>query len=138
MKKSDELKIEIVGAIKEYCNNQGIDFEVVYQKLLYKNENSWLSGVINKKRITFHDACEYLGEQEIYNDYQLLCSFVHGQDISSKMMPFVFYSSIYSKLFLMSHYIFKSIRMFKIDNVLEKKILKLEKELRKLGQEYCH
>ena len=54
------------------------------------------------------------------------------------MMPFVFYSSIYSKLFLMSHYIFKSIRMFKIDNVLEKKILKLEKELRKLGQEYCH
>lgn len=60
MKKNDELKIEIVGAIKEYCNNQGIDFEVVYQKLLYKNENSWLSSVINKKRITFRDACEYL------------------------------------------------------------------------------
>lgn len=136
VKKNDNLESKAIEKIKSYCKESGLDFEEVYNRFPKNNENAWLTRVIKKKRVTFHDACEYLGEVEIYEDYQHLCAFVHGQDIYSKMMPFTFYSSIYSKLYIMSSYIFKSLRIFKIDEKLENTINMLEEELWELGAEY--
>lgn len=134
--KSDIDSSGIINSIKSFCLLKNIDYTEAHEKYSKKNENSWLARVINKKRITFRDACNYLDESEIYDDFQFLCSFVHGQDLYSKIGPVTFYSSIYSKLFLMSTYIFKSIRMFDISSSLEDEIEDLEYELRSLGDKY--
>lgn len=138
IKKDHDLSDEFVRQIKGYCVVRGFDFKEVYHRYSKKNENSWLSGVINKEKITFRDACEYLNKPEIYKDFQYLCSFVHGQDVYTKMMPFTFYSSIYQKLYLMSEYIFASIRMFEIEKSLEERIWDLEDELIVLGEKYIY
>lgn len=77
-----------------------------------------------------------MGEPGIYDDYQSLCAYVHGQDVYSKMIPFTFYSSIYEKMYLMSYYIFKSVHMFELDSILENQIQILEEELYYLGEHY--
>lgn len=59
--------------------------------------------------MTFHDACKYLGDEEIYTDFQYLCAFVHGQDVMTKLALFLFYSLIYNKFYIMMRYIFKAI-----------------------------
>lgn len=59
--------------------------------------------------MTFHDACKYLGDGEIYTDFQYLCAFVHGQDVMTKLALFLFYSLIYNKFYIMMRYIFKAI-----------------------------
>lgn len=106
-----------------------IDFQEICHKFDTKNANKWLSDVIPKSKITFHDACNYLNEPELYRDYQEACSFVHGQDITSKIMPFTFYSTIYAKMFIMMTYIFKTLRLFPIDEALQIEIQNLEEEL---------
>ena len=93
-KNKGKLTDNILEVLKKYCNDQNIDFHEKYTKFYGKGENSWLSSVIDKKKITFRDACEYLCRPEIYDDYKALCAFVHGQDVYSKLMPFTFYSSI--------------------------------------------
>lgn len=136
IKNNGKLTDNILEVLKKYCNDQNIDFHEKYTKFYGKGENSWLSSVIDKKKITFRDACEYLCRPEIYYDYKALCAFVHGQDVYSKLMPFTFYSSIYEKLFLMSEYIFDAIRMFASESELENKILSLEEMLFELGKQY--
>ena len=136
VKEGDDAENKILGLIKTCCTTFGRDFAQVYQKFYKKGENRWLSAVIDKKRITFHDACEYLERPEIYDDFQDLCSFVHGQDVYSKMMPFTFYSSICGKLYVMCYYIFESIRLFDLEDSLEAEIQELEEELWKLGEKF--
>lgn len=137
----------IMEQIKTYCNVRGCDFSEVYgrfyegeenknKKKKYISDNEWLSDIIKEKSITFKKVCEYLGKDSIYKDYQALCTFVHGQDAYTKMLPFTFYSSIYEKMLLMSIYTFESIRLFEIDDELENTIQNLEEELYKLGEEY--
>lgn len=136
IKNKGELTDNVIETIKKYCINRNIDFNEIYNKFYGKSENSWLSRIIDKKKIVFRDACEYLNRPEIDGDYKFLCAFVHGQDVNSKLMPFTFYSSIYEILYLMSEYIFASIRMIKIKNKLEDEIMNLEEKLFELGKQY--
>ncbi|RHV68449.1 hypothetical protein DXB18_03890 [Clostridium sp. OM02-18AC] len=130
VKEAKNRKSPVLGMVKQLCKVLNRDFSEIQKKFdandRNKNENSWLCDVIGEKRVTFRKACEYLGEPQVYGDFQQLCSFVHGQDVQTKMMPFVFYSSIYTKLYLMSTYIFKSIRLFPIDDTMEQEIQSLE------------
>ena len=80
--------------------------------------------------------CEYIEESEIYKDYENASSFVRGQDITTKLGPFTFYISIYSKLYTMTEYIFKSIRLFEVEESLEERMQELEEELLVLGETY--
>lgn len=136
-KEDKSSKSGMLNQVKAYCKVIGRDFEKE-EKRLYaeKNDNKWLSGVIHLNKFGVRKICEYLDETEIYDDYSYLCSFIHGQDVLSKMQPFLFYSSIYSKLFIMSLYIFKAIRLFEIDDDLENEIQKLEEKLYELGETY--
>lgn len=78
-----------------------------------------------------------MGEKDVYTDFQRTSSFVHGQDILSKLMPFTFYVSIYNKLYLMMWYIFKTIGLYDLGEAMEEKIYELKMELLELGQKYC-
>lgn len=138
-KESEELEIKISEAVKQYCEAMERDYSEVCHKFdshdRNNNENSWLRDVIGDKRVTFRKACSYLWEPEVYEDFQQLCSFVHGQDVAAKMMPFTFYSSIYTKLYLMCTYMFKSIRLFDIDDAMEQEMQRLEQELAELEEQ---
>lgn len=127
---------ELYNCIKELCKQKEIDFQEVYNQYTKGNENSWLASVIDKKRITFRDACEYLGEENLYNDFQNASSFIHSQDIVSKIMPFTWYSSIYAKFYIMMTYIFKTISLIGIDEDMENEMQNLYIELAELGVKY--
>ncbi|MBC1243141.1 hypothetical protein HB800_04185 [Listeria welshimeri] len=125
---------------KELLNNTLAQFfegyDILQSRLKKGNSNNWLSTVIPKKNITFRDACEYLNEDYIYEDFQEASSFVHGQDIKSKITPFFSYSSIYSKLYTMMIYIIKSLYLFDLSSELKEEIDDLEFELILLGKKY--
>ena len=133
-----ESKLKLMESVKQYCNMRGIDFEEKWDFYNNRSENtnSWLKGIISKKRITFRDACEYLDESELYDDFQFASSFVHAQDITTKLSPFMFYESIYNKFYIMMFYIFKIIRLFPVEEGMEMKIQKLELGLIELGKKY--
>lgn len=95
-----------------------------------------LSEIIGKDHVTFRDACKYLGEPEIYDDFQTASAFVHGQDIVSKCIPFTFYTSIYHKLYIMMHYIFRTVRLYLSAEAFEDELEMLEKELMELSRNY--
>lgn len=88
--------------------------------------------------VGFQALCTYIEEPAVYEDYQNASAYVHGQDITTKMAPFTFYFSIYDKLFMMMRYIFKMVRLFKIDEELEDEVYQLEVELLELGRKYLH
>ena len=73
-------QMEIYESIRQYCELRGISYENICERLKKRGENAWLTDLCGKKRVTFHDACKYLGDEEIYTDFQYLCAFVHGQD----------------------------------------------------------
>lgn len=123
--------------LRELCNVLGLDYEECAERFGKENENAWLTEVIGKKKVSFRDACEYLGEPEIYGDFQSASSFVHGQDIISKWSPFTFYSSICHRLFLMMSYIFRTIRLYTISGELEDEMETLEEELWELLESYA-
>lgn len=93
-----------------------------------------MSEIISGKRITFRDACDYLGKPEIYSDFQKTSSFIHGQDIVSKMMPFTFYVSIYNTLAMMIIYIGNVLRLFSQGEILNQELDILEIELMELAE----
>ena len=128
----------LIDALRNYCEGRGIDFQEKWT--LYTKErtrdNGWLREVTGLNGVGFSALCDYIEEKEINGDYQNACAFVHGQDITTKLGPFTFYSSIYSRLFLMITYIFKSIRLYGVDEDLENEMEELEVWLMELGQQY--
>ncbi len=127
---------ELYNSIKELCSLTDIDFQEAYDRYAKGNENSWLTPVIDKKRITFRDACEFLGEERLYNDFQNASSFIHSQDIVSKIMPFTWYSSIYAKFYIMMIYIFKTISLTDAGGEMENEMKNLYTELAVLGKKF--
>lgn len=137
MKRMDEKgKKQISDIIENYCRKAGAEGEDYFLRFGKGNQNSWLTNVIQKKQVTFRDACEYLREPEIYQDFQSASAFVHGQDIISKIVPFTFYHSIYQKLYLMMLYSFKTMRLYAESERLEGEMIELEKELNGLAENY--
>lgn len=138
---NNTLRKAVLKYVRGYCKIHGINYSEVKRKFYGENgnDNNWLLSIVESNKygsVTFYGACKYLGETYIYGDYQNLCSFVHGQDVYSKMMPFTFYSSIYTKLYLMSEYIFKAVSMFEINTIMENQIQNLKDELYELGEHY--
>lgn len=88
------------------------------------------------KGVGFKSLCEYINEKEIYTDYESASSFIHAQDITTKLSPFTFYPSIYSKLYLMMSYIFKTIKLFEIEDSLNERMINLEEEFLVLSEKY--
>lgn len=113
-------------------SNGGFDKDM----LKYKRENDWLCDYINLKRVSFKDICDYLKIPNLYTDYQQTCSFIHGQDITSKILPFTFYSSIYFKLYIMSEYMFRIMKFFSDNTYVISQIDKLYNMLLGMKKEF--
>lgn len=126
--------------LRKYCEERNIDFEEKFKfytsKEAQKNNNIWLKELMGNNGTGYGALCKYIKEEDVYEDYQSASSYVHAQDILTKMWPFTFYSSIYVRLYLMMQYIFKSIRLFEPDEVLEEKMDELEEQLIELGENY--
>lgn len=75
-----------------------IDFNELYHESGISDEcdlkaaYGWTSDIINKKRPTFFDLCEYI-DKSIYNDYRWLCDFSHGVNAVNKVYRFTFVES---------------------------------------------
>ena len=63
-----------------------------------------------------------------------MCAFVHGQDVTTKLEPFLSYSSIYDKFYIMMSYIFKTIRLYPLKESKEQEIEILENSLLELSK----
>ena len=88
------------------------------------------------KPLNFETYCDYLKDPQVYKDYESACSFVHGQDLSSKILPFTFYHSICYRFDMMMLYIFRTIRLFPLNESLEAKLADLEDDLIFLSEKY--
>ena len=128
--------------LKNYCHANHLDFSEMWNTYGIKpngerpNKNRWLKQIISGNVNEFKNICAYLGDDHIYEDYQSACSFVHGQDITSKMMPFTFYVSICYRFNMMMLYIFRTIRLFPTNESLEEQLTSLEDELIELLEKY--
>lgn len=135
---------EMMELVKKYCEHRKSNYKEEYQRFKDGNENEWLSSIIEKaktgngkrERIYFGDICKYLDEKDIQKDFKSACAFIHGQDITSKILPFTFYSSIYAKLYIMVTYMFKVIRLFAGSVEMEKEMCELEDGLYLLAENY--
>lgn len=129
--------------IKEYCNSNRLNFSDIWK--IYgiqangdrPNKNGWLKQIISGNINSFKNICSYLGDNHIYEDYQSACSFVHGQDITSKMLPFTFYVSICYRFNMMMNYIFRTMHLFPLNEALEEQLMSLENDLIELLEKYC-
>lgn len=132
-KDSDTLR----KMIQEYCRINLLDFNEMWN-IYAKDPNTkrWLKQVISDGSLNFQSYCNYLGDAHINEDYKSACAFVHGQDIASKIMPFTFYVSICYRFNMMMLYIFRTIRLFPLNEALETKITDLEDELILLLEKY--
>lgn len=98
----DNIKV-IFNKIKSYSNRKG--------------ENEWLRDVISKhknKRISFRDICDLVQSKEenskyIYKNYQEMCDYVHGTDMTIKLFDFTFYDKYYQLIVIMFEYLSKSL-----------------------------
>ncbi|MBQ4649276.1 MAG: hypothetical protein IJB73_01095 [Firmicutes bacterium] len=117
-----------------FCDLKGIDSEETWQRYIKADdhENEWLK-TLKMKKTTFSVCCEYIEEKQIYKDYREAGNFVHAQSIVTKLEPFTFYETIFSKMTLMMIYIFKALRLFNQSEETELAIQELEMELFKLN-----
>ena len=128
--------------IKEYCKTNQLCFSEMWKTYGIQangdrpNKNRWLKQIIPGNVNEFKNICSYLGDQHIYEDYQSACSFVHGQDITSKILPFTFYVSICYRFNMMMNYIFRTIHLFPLNEALENQLMSLEDELIELLEKY--
>lgn len=118
-----------MNSVRELCEKWNKDPEEIIKCFEKGHENAWLHSLFPSNRISFFKICEYLNENELYKDYQWACTFVHGQDVRTKMNPFLFYSSIYYQLNIIMTYIFKAIQLFPVSEDIEDEIENLECEL---------
>jgi len=125
--------------VRSYCELRKLNFNEKWE-FFSKNKrvDAWLAPVLPKGRSGISAACEYLDvDNAVYEDYQRACAFVHGQDLTSKVLPFAFYSSVFSKLYMMIFYIFKTVRLFGLNAALEARVRDMEKDLLRLAEKYC-
>ena len=125
-------------SIKEFCRMRGIVFEEKWEYYTKhaKYEKGWLKELLRDNGMGVKALCNYIGEAEVHRDYESANEYVHGQDITTKQNPFTFYCSIYSKLYIMIDYMFRTMRLFEVDEEFEKRMVELEGELIQLGDKY--
>lgn len=135
-KMDNKYKKETEKMLKNFCESSKRDYETIKEKFEAGNENKWLELKINKKKITFKDVCEYTKIPNLYDDFKETSSFIHAQDITSKMMPFTFYEPIICKFYKTMFYVFRTIELFPNNNLIIKELEKLEMDLNKLVISY--
>ena len=128
---------ELREIVRKYCQINHLDFNEMWNTYSKDPRNKrWLRQVIPNGQLDFEVYCKHLDDTQIYEDYQSACSFVHGQDLAAKTIPFTFYASICYRFDMMMLYIFRTIRLFPLNESLELQITDLEDELISLSEKY--
>ena len=123
--------------IQKYCGANNLDFKTMWNTYSKDPRNKrWLRQVIPNGTLDFRAYCNYLEDPHIYEDYESACSFVHGQDLASKIRPFIFYHSICYRFDMMMLYIFRTIRLFPLTESLDMQLTDLEDELITVSEKY--
>ena len=123
--------------IQKYCQANDLDFKTMWNTYYQDPRNKrWLRQVIPNGALDFKAYCNYLKELHIYEDYESACSFVHGQDLTSKTLPFTFYHSICYRFDMMMLYVFRTIRLFPLNEALDAQLSNLEDELIAVSEKY--
>ena len=134
---SREISDELEKTIERYCQINHLDFTKIWKTYSQDPRNKrWLRQIIPSGQLDFKAYCNYLGDAQIYEDYESACAFVHGQDITSKILPFTFYHSICYRFDMMMLYIFRTVRLFPLSNPLKTKLSDLEDDLIPLSKKY--
>ena len=128
----------LCNKVQEYCQLSSLDFKEMWKT--YSTSPStkrWLKPLMPQdKSLNFETYCNYLKEPQIYKDYESACSFVHGQDLTSKTQPFTFYHSICHRFDMMMLYIFRTLRLFPLTELLDAQLTNLENELITVSKKY--
>lgn len=124
--------------VREYCHANNLDFNEMWSTYsVNPNTKRWLKPIMPQgKPLNFETYCNYLGEEHIYEDYESACAFVHGQDLTAKILPFTFYSSICYRFDMMMLYIFCIIHLFPLNESMEEQLVDLEEGLAVLSEKY--
>ena len=123
--------------VKAYCKANVLSFEDMWADYAIKPSTQlWLKQVIHKEFPNFKKCCKVINDERIYDDYESACSFVHGQDLTSKILPFTFYHSICYRFDMMMMYIFRTIRLFPLTESLYMQLIDLENELITVSKKY--
>lgn len=128
----------LCNKVQEYCQLSSLDFKEMW-KTYSTNPSTkrWLKPLMPQdKSLNFETYCNYLKEPQIYKDYESACSFVHGQDLTSKTQPFTFYHSICHRFDMMMLYIFRTLRLFPLTELLDAQLTNLENELITVSKKY--
>ena len=134
---SRKIDDELRENIRKYCDVNQLDFTELWNTYSQDPRNKrWLRQIIPSGQLDFRAYCNYLGDAQIYEDYESACAFVHGQDITSKILPFTFCHSICYRFDMMMFYIFRTIRLFPLNGLLEVKLTVLEDDLVSLSEKY--
>lgn len=110
-----KLNDKLLDDLKNYFSKDKLEKINSYKNR--KGENEWLRDVVpvkKSKRISFRDICRLVeineqGIKNIYKDYQDMCEYVHGTDLSKKVGNFTFYDTYYHLIVIMFDYISKSL-----------------------------
>lgn len=130
-------KEKALALVKDCCESMRVPYKEMKEDRRQGGDNAWLKPLFAKRRISFRDICDYLDDQDMADDYCRACSFIHGQDITTKMSPFTYYSTIYGKLYLMMDYILKVVRLlFPAEEAIQERVERLREGLYSLGTEY--
>lgn len=130
-------KEKALALVKDCCESMRVPYKEMKEDRRQGGDNAWLKPLFGKRRIYFRDICDYLDDQDMNDDYCRACSFIHGQDITTKVSPFTYYSTIYGKLYLMMDYVLKvtSLLLPAEEGICEQ-VEKLREGLYSLGVEY--
>lgn len=123
--------------LHELCETAHLSYETIAEKRRKYGDNAWLCGLMGNKRISFRSISEFLGDPLLYEDFQQACSYIHGQDITTKSSPFTYYEVISGKLYLMTVYIFKVLALlFPDEKEIHERIEFLYADLLELCRQY--
>ncbi len=130
-------KKKALALVKDCCESMYVPYKEIKEDRRQGGDNAWLEPLFGKQRISFRDICDYLDDQDMNDDYCRACSFIHGQDITTKVSPFTYYSTIYGKLYLMMDYILKVAHLlFLAEEAIQERAERLREGLYSLGTEY--
>ena len=86
----------------EFCSEIGMNINCDA-----KASYGWTSEILNKKRPSFFDLCEFINPS-IYNDYRYLCDFSHGVNAINKTYRFTFIDTYFNLLSMLVLYVLRS------------------------------
>lgn len=107
-----EMPLDIKGYFNFICDKINIDKEFL-DKYIHKNYG-WAYKFT--KKFSFYNLCKLI-DKRIYNDYRIVCEYVHGTNVLQKRTPFMFNVSLLSMFSMLVVYLDLFIVSYCVENL---------------------